>query len=130
MHRGRGFHFTKIPNATHIFGKGIVLYLFHFYFSDIYVACLSNQNQVAAKDYYLGFVSTTVETDNPALELNAGLSLLEPILHKFVSVKTVYHPVDDGKASQVGVNLLALSSTPSHRYKLHVPMVLPPFRPH
>jgi Rab GDP dissociation inhibitor len=72
--------------------------------SDIYVACLSNQNQVAAKDYYLGFVSTTVETDNPALELNAGLSLLEPILHKFVSVKTVYHPVDDGKASQVFIS--------------------------
>jgi len=72
--------------------------------TDIYVACLSNQNQVAAKDFYLGFVSTTVETDNPELELNAGLALLEPILHKFVSVKDVYHPIDDGKENQIFVS--------------------------
>lgn len=72
--------------------------------SDIYVGVLGNQNQVASKDYYLGFVSTTVETSNPEAELKLGLDLLEPIEHKFVSVKDVFHPTDDGKASQVFVS--------------------------
>ena len=58
---------------------------------------------VAAKDYYLGFVSTTVSLDskNPEAELKKGLDLLEPIEKKFISVKDVYHPKDDGKESQV-----------------------------
>jgi len=72
--------------------------------TDIYVAVLSNQNQVSAKEYYLGFVSTTVETENPEAELNLGLSLLEPILHKFVSVKDVYHPKEDGKESNIFIS--------------------------
>lgn len=72
--------------------------------TDIYVAVLSNQNQVAAKEYYLGFVSTTVETSNPEAELKLGLDLLEPIIHKFVTVKDVYHPNDDGKESQVFIS--------------------------
>ena len=70
---------------------------------DIYVGVLSNQNQVASKDYYLGFVSTTVETDNPEAELKPGLDLLEPIEKKFISVKDVFHPIDDGKDSQVSI---------------------------
>jgi len=72
--------------------------------SDIYIAVLSNQNQVSAKDYYLGFVSTTVETKNPEQELKVGLDLLEPIEHKFVSVKDVFVPTDDGKESQVFIS--------------------------
>lgn len=71
---------------------------------DIYVGVLSNQNQVSAKDYYLGFVSTTVESGNPEEELKAGLDLLQPIEHKFVTVKDVYHPKDDGKESQVFIS--------------------------
>jgi len=70
-------------------------------FSDIYVGVLSNQNQVSSKDYYLGFVSTTVETSNPEAELKVGLDLLAPIEKKFISIKDVYHPTDDGKDSQV-----------------------------
>jgi len=72
--------------------------------TDIYVAVLSNQNQVASRDYYLGFVSTTVETAEPENELALGLELLKPILHKFVSVKDVYHPNDDGKESQIFIS--------------------------
>lgn len=72
--------------------------------SDIYVAVLSNQNQVSAKDYYLGFVSTTVESNNPEAELAAGLKILEPIEYKFVSVKDVFHPTDDGKESQIFIS--------------------------
>lgn len=72
--------------------------------TDIYVAVLSDQNQTAAKGYYIGFVSTTVETKNPEAELKLGLGLLEPIEHMFVSVKDVFHPVDDGKESQVFIS--------------------------
>ena len=72
--------------------------------SDIYVAVLSNQNQVAAKNYYIGFVSTTVHTNNPEQELKTGLALLEPIVKKFVSVKDVYHPNHDGKKSQIFIS--------------------------
>lgn len=72
--------------------------------SDIYVAVLSNQNQVAAKDYLLGFVSTTVETTNPEAELEKGLAFLQPIEKKFVTVKDVYHPKDDGKESQIFIS--------------------------
>ncbi|XP_066931000.1 rab GDP dissociation inhibitor beta-like [Clytia hemisphaerica] len=72
--------------------------------SDIYVGVLSNQNQVASKDYYLGFVSTTVETSNPEAELKVGLDLLEPIEKKFVSVKDVFAPTDDGKDSQIFIS--------------------------
>ena len=56
---------------------------------------------MSAKNFYLGFVSTTVETGNPEAELKEGLALLEPIEQKFVSVKDVFHPIDDGKDSQV-----------------------------
>ncbi|XP_065648510.1 rab GDP dissociation inhibitor alpha [Hydra vulgaris] len=72
--------------------------------NDIYVGVLSNQNQVAAKDYYLGFVSTTVETNNPEAELRPGLDLLQPIIKKFVTVKDVFYPIDDGKESQVFIS--------------------------
>lgn len=71
--------------------------------SDIYVGVLSNPNQVSSKDYYLGFVSTTVETSDPEAELKAGLDLLLPIEKKFISVKDVFHPTDDGKDSQVSL---------------------------
>lgn len=72
--------------------------------SDIYVGVLSNPNQVSSKDYYLGFVSTTVETSDPEAELKAGLDLLLPIEKKFISVKDVFHPTDDGKDSQVFIS--------------------------
>ena len=61
-----------------------------FHISDIYVGVLSNQNQVASKDYYLGFVSTTVETSNPEAELKPGLDLLEPVSYTHLTLPTIY----------------------------------------
>lgn len=46
---------------------------------DIYVCCVSFAHNVAAKNYYIAMVSTTVETSNPEAELAPGLSLLGPI---------------------------------------------------
>ena len=49
-------------------------------------------------------MSTTVETSNPEAELKPGLDLLEPIEKKFISIKDVFHPIDNGKDSQVSGN--------------------------
>lgn len=71
---------------------------------DIYLTCLSNENQVAAKDYYIAFASTTVETNNPEMELKPALDLLEPIEKKFVTVDDIYFPNDDGKESKLFIS--------------------------
>lgn len=72
--------------------------------SDIYVSLVSYTHQVAAKGWFIAMVSTTVETDNPELEIKPGLELLGPIKQKFVSVSDVYRPTDLGKESQVFIS--------------------------
>lgn len=47
---------------------------------------LSSANNVAAKGFYLAFVTTTVETNNPEAELKPGLDLLGPVLEKYVKL--------------------------------------------
>ncbi len=57
----------------------------HFdYIPDIYVCCVSNTHQVAAKGWYIAIVSTTVETANPDSEIQVGLELLGTIRQKYV----------------------------------------------
>lgn len=51
-------------------------------FADIYVSMVSYTHQVAAKDWFIAMVSTTVETANPELECKPGLDLLGPIKQK------------------------------------------------
>lgn len=46
-------------------------------------------------------MSTTVETEHPEAELQPGLALLGPVLEKFVEVKDIYGPTDDGKAYDI-----------------------------
>jgi len=72
--------------------------------TDIYVTFLSSENQVTSADYQIAFVSTTVETDTPEKELQPGLDLLTPIEHKFVTVKDIYEPNDDGKDSKIFIS--------------------------
>lgn len=49
---------------------------------DIYVSVVSYTHQVAAKGWFIALVSTTVETNNPETEIQAGLNLLGPIAQK------------------------------------------------
>lgn len=85
---------------------------------------------MAAKNWFIAMVSTTVETDNPESEIKVGLDLLGPITQKwvylcklekwyeflikilfknlilisflrFVWVSDVYKPKDYGEESQV-----------------------------
>lgn len=72
--------------------------------SDIYVSLVSYTHQVAAKGWFIGMVSTTVETDNPENEIKPGLDLLGPITQKFVSVSDYYEPVDKGLESHIFIS--------------------------
>ena len=72
--------------------------------SDIYVSLVSYTHQVSAKGWFVGMVSTTVETDNPENEIKPGLDLLGPIAQKFVCVSDYFEPTDNGLESQVFIS--------------------------
>lgn len=71
---------------------------------DIYISCVSFAHKVASNGKYIALVSTTVETNNPEAELNAGLKLLAPIKEKFVSVEDLYEPISDGTDDNVFIS--------------------------
>jgi len=72
--------------------------------SDIYVSLVSSTHQVAAKGWFVGMVSTTVETENPEAEIKPGLDLLEPIAQKFVTISDYLEPIDAGLESQIFIS--------------------------
>ncbi|KAG4304707.1 hypothetical protein PORY_001760 [Pneumocystis oryctolagi] len=61
---------------------------------DIYIAMVSSVHNVCPKGYFLAIVSTIVETDNPHIEIQPGLSLLEPILEKFINISDILEPLE------------------------------------
>lgn len=71
---------------------------------DIYISCVSNNNSVTQKGWYIAMVSTTVETDNPASEILPGLNLLGEIAQKFIKISDVYEPTDLGHESQIFIS--------------------------
>lgn len=64
--------------------------------NDMYVFCCSSTHSVCAKDKWIAFVSTTVESANPEAELAPGLALLGPTDEKFIEVRDTYAPITDG----------------------------------
>ncbi|XP_038552721.1 rab GDP dissociation inhibitor beta [Micropterus salmoides] len=72
--------------------------------SDIYISVVSHVHNVASDGVYIATVSTTAETSNPEKEVQPGLELLEPIMQKFVSVRNLLVPNEDGKKSQIFVS--------------------------
>ncbi|KAK6314825.1 rab GDP dissociation inhibitor beta-like [Coregonus clupeaformis] len=68
---------------------------------DIYVCMISYTHNVAAQGKYVAIVSTTVETDNPEMEVKPAMDLLEPVEQKFVSISDQYAPTDMGAESQI-----------------------------
>lgn len=68
------------------------------------MSLISSTHQVSAKGWFIGMVSTTVETDNPEAEIKPGLDLLGTIAQKFVCVSDYYEPTDDGLQSQVFIS--------------------------
>ncbi|KAK3713997.1 hypothetical protein QZH41_018777, partial [Actinostola sp. cb2023] len=72
--------------------------------SDIYVCCISTTNCVSPKDKYLAIVSTTVEKDDPEMDLKPGLDLLGKIDKKFISVSDIYEPISDGTEDKIFIS--------------------------
>jgi len=72
--------------------------------SDIYICCVSHTHQVAAKNWYIALVATTVETDNPEKELRPGLDLLGTIKKQFTSVSDLFQPKKEAEESQVFIS--------------------------
>ena len=64
---------------------------------DIYVSVVSWDHSVCAKGIYIAICSTTVETENPEMELNPAINLLGNILERFDEVSDTFEPISDGK---------------------------------
>jgi Rab GDP dissociation inhibitor len=62
---------------------------------------VSAAHAVCAKGLYVAIVSTTVETKDPAAEIQPGLDMLGEILEQFTSVSDVYAPLHDGSRSKL-----------------------------
>ena len=62
--------------------------------NDIFIAVINYTHCVCKKGYYLAIISTMVETDNPAQEIQPAMSIVEPVLETFDKVSDIYHPVD------------------------------------
>ena len=57
---------------------------------------VSHSHLICAKDIYVAIISATVETDNPEAEIKPAVDLLGDVLDMFVSVSTLYEPIEDG----------------------------------
>ena len=56
---------------------------------------VSYSHLICASGFYVAIVSGTVETDTPEAEIQPALDLLGDILDMFVSVSTIFEPIDD-----------------------------------
>ncbi|KAJ1607802.1 putative rab GDI alpha [Cryptosporidium canis] len=73
--------------------------------NDIYVMMVSCTHGVALKGKYIAIISTTVETDNPLLEINPAIKLLgNSIEEQFFYTSDIYEPLDSGKDDNVFVS--------------------------
>jgi Rab GDP dissociation inhibitor len=69
--------------------------------SDVYILQLSGVNKVCPEGKFIAIIGTTVENpQNPEADIEVGLKLLGPVLHKMVSVSELYAPLEDGSSSR------------------------------
>uniref|UniRef100_A0A6B2L485 Rab GDP dissociation inhibitor n=1 Tax=Arcella intermedia TaxID=1963864 RepID=A0A6B2L485_9EUKA len=80
--------------------------------SDIYISCVSFAHNVAPKGKYICIISSVMETDDPKKDLDAGVKLLEPCLHKFYSVSPIYQPVNN--STKEGIHISKSYDATSH----------------
>jgi len=68
--------------------------------TDTYISMVSYSHLICAAGFYVAIVSGTVETDHPEQEIQPALELLGEIMDMFVSVSTIYEPIDASVAQQ------------------------------
>ena len=56
---------------------------------------VSYSHLICANGFYVAIVSATVESEQPEQEIQPALDLLGDILDMFVSVSTIFEPVDE-----------------------------------
>jgi len=72
--------------------------------TDICISCVSSAHNVAPKGKYIAIASTFMETDDPKKDLEAGIKILEPALHKFFSVSPIYEPIQDSAKEGIHIS--------------------------
>jgi len=72
--------------------------------SDIYIMLISYTHGIAAEGKRIAILSTTVETSDPAKELQPALQLLGNVVDSFTSVSDVYEPLSDGRTDKVFIS--------------------------
>lgn len=83
--------------------------------TDIFISMVSYAHQICAQGYYVAMVSTMVETSTPEQEIDSAIKLLGPLLDMFVSVSTVYEPLESGTSSNLWITK---SYDPSSHFEL------------
>ena len=61
---------------------------------DIFIAVLNWTHCVCKKGYYLGIISTMVETDDPASELKPAFDIIGDVLETFITISDIWEPLD------------------------------------
>ena len=74
---------------------------------------VSYSHLICANGFYVAIVSGTVETEQPEQEIQPALDLLGDILDMFVSVSTVYEPVD-ASVEEMGLWVTSSYDATSH----------------
>lgn len=72
--------------------------------NDTYISMVSYSHLICAKGIYVAMVSTAVETSDPEKEIQPAIDLLGPIMDMFVSVSTLYDPLENGKNSGLWIS--------------------------
>jgi RAB protein geranylgeranyltransferase component A len=61
---------------------------------DIFIATLNYTHCVCKKGYYLGIISTMVETSDPTSELRPAFDVIGEVLETFITITDLYEPID------------------------------------
>ncbi len=88
--------------------NGNCLFLFYLIIIDIFIATLNYTHCVCKKGYYLGIISTMVETNNPEAELKPAFDIIGDVLETFITITDLYEPIDNSFKDNVINNLLIM----------------------
>jgi RAB protein geranylgeranyltransferase component A len=63
--------------------------------NDIFISILSKDMEVCPEGFWLGIVSTEIETANPQAEIDVAIKLLGNVVRRFDGIAETYAPIDE-----------------------------------
>ena len=87
--------------------NGNCLFLYN-YCIDIFIATLNYTHCVCKKGYYLGIISTMVETNNPEAELKPAFDVIGDVLETFITITDLYEPIDSSFKDNVIIIIILI----------------------